>query len=242
MKRAIHILSTVLYTAFVVAVLSLALLFLGTKIDILGYEIKIVKSGSMEPMIQTGSIVVVAPSESYAVGDVVTYGRDTRSTIPVTHRIVDKQTENGETAYITKGEANTDPDPKAVARSLVIGKVAFTLPYIGYVIEFARTPLGFALLIGMPALLIVLDEIANIVFEVHKYRCRFQKHKSGKSGKRAGSTGYRTPSRTRRPRDFPSTPRPEAQKQMYRSDVKRIRPKSSDALDMRHYQTKRSSV
>ena len=165
----------VIYTIIVVAVLALALLFVGTKVDILGYEVKIVQSGSMEPAIMTGGIVVISPSSLYSVGDVVTYGRDTKNSIPVTHRIVEKMGEGRSATYITKGDANEDNDPKAVTSRELIGKVAFTIPYIGYVIQFARTPLGFATLIGIPALVIVLDELANVVWEVRVYLARKRK-------------------------------------------------------------------
>src|SRR3989338_8215020 len=50
-------------------------------------EIKIVKSGSMEPAIKTGSIVVIKPASLYGVGDVITFGEDSRTTYPTTHRI-----------------------------------------------------------------------------------------------------------------------------------------------------------
>ncbi len=169
MKKAGKIFINTIYLAVVLVVLTTALLFVGTKVDLLGYEVKIVKSGSMEPAIHTGSIIVIAPGQTYGIGDVVTYGKDTRSHIPVTHRIVEKRGEGSLATYITKGDANEDKDTKAVGGKDVIGKVAFSIPYLGFVIEFARTPLGFLLLIGLPALLIILDELANIVWEARVY-------------------------------------------------------------------------
>lgn len=187
-----------IYTLLVVAVLALALLFVGTKVDILGYEVKIVKSGSMEPAIMTGGIVVVTPSTLYEVGDVVTYGRNAPGQIPVTHRIIEKNGQGRNTTYITKGDANEDADPNVVTQRYVLGKVVFTIPYLGYVIEFARTPLGFLFLIGVPALLIILDEFANIMWEFHKYRFRKRK-----------ALGYRVPSRERAAHTHQSrTPKP----------------------------------
>lgn len=169
MKKAATITINIIYTLVVVAVLGIALLFVGTKVDMLGYQVKVVKSGSMEPAIKTGGIVVIAPSAAYGVGDVVTFGRDTKNSIPVTHRIVEKTGEGRTATYMTKGDANEDTDPNVLRNSGIIGTVAFTIPYVGYVIEFARTPLGFLILIGIPALVIVLDEFANIVWEVRVY-------------------------------------------------------------------------
>jgi len=221
-KQTTTILTNIAYTFVVVAVLALALLFVGTKIDMLGYSVKVVKSGSMEPAIHTGSIVVIAPSATYSIGDVVTYGKDTKNQIPVTHRIIEKTGEGNSTIYRTKGDVNEDIDPRAVRERDVIGKVRLTIPYLGYVIEFARTPLGFAFLIGIPALVIVLDEFANIVWEVRLYRARARKQQA-----------YRIPSRERQPRDRAPVPQQE------RVPVDRIvvRPKSVNrfVLDLRQF-------
>jgi signal peptidase len=169
MKKFGTLTLNIIYTIVVVAILALALLFVGTRVDLLGYEVKVVKSGSMEPAIMTGGIVVIKPSAAYNVGDVVTFGKDTRNSIPVTHRVIEKTGEGSSASYLTKGDANEDNDPQAVLARDIIGKVALTLPYVGYVIEFARTPWGFLTLIGIPALVIVLDEFANIVWEVRVY-------------------------------------------------------------------------
>lgn len=192
MKVVLITISRTLYALVVLTVVAMALLFIGTKIDVFGYELRVVQSGSMEPAIPTGSIVMIAPATSYNVGDVVTYHTGRAGSIPVTHRIVRKTEGEQHTYYATQGDANEDVDPSPVAESRVMGKVFAHLPYIGYAIEFARTPLGFALLIGIPATVIVLDEIANIAWEFHKYRF---------ARRRQGAVGYRTPARQRQPRD-----------------------------------------
>lgn len=186
-----------LYGLMVFGVVAFALLFIGTKIDILGYEIKVVQSGSMEPAIPVGSIVAVKAVSHYEIGDIITFGRDTKRSIPVTHRIVEKNVSEKNTGYITKGDANEEADGINVSERDIIGKVVLTVPYVGYLIDFARTPLGYGLLVGLPALLIVLDEFADIIFEIHKYRFK---------RRRQGQVGYRTPSRERNPRDFKRVP------------------------------------
>jgi signal peptidase len=179
------------YGAFIAVVVTTAFLFLGTQVPLLGYQVKVVKSGSMEPAIPVSSIVVIAPSEQYGVGDVVTFGTESTGRIPVTHRIVEVEGSGAARTYITKGDANEEADMTPVDPSAIIGSVRFSVPYLGYLIEFLRTPLGYALLVGVPAAIIILDEIADIVWEFHKVRAR----------KRGGPVGYRQPSRQRRPRD-----------------------------------------
>src|SRR3990167_10724263 len=93
------------------------------------YQIKIVKSGSMEPSIRVGSIVVIKPSANYKEGDVVTFGKDTKTDIPTTHRIVSSRAVEGVILFTTKGDANEDPDTKEIRASDVTGKVLFDVPF-----------------------------------------------------------------------------------------------------------------
>lgn len=168
----INYLYKTVYALFIFALIAVAGLFLATMLPIPGsIEIKIVKSGSMEPAIPTGSIVFIMPAATYAVGDVVTFGRDTAREIPTTHRIVEVQ--GGGATFLTKGDANEEADPRVIAKSEVIGKVWLHVPYVGYILDFARKPLGFTLMIGIPAALIILDELLRIVTEVQElYRRR----------------------------------------------------------------------
>lgn len=167
----INIVGKTFYALFILLLVAVAGLFLSTMLPIPGaVEVKIVKSGSMEPAIPTGSLVFVRPSESYAVGDVITFGRDTAAEIPTTHRIIGVDGAGSTIQYQTMGDANEDPDPRAIAPGEVIGKVFLSVPYAGYILDFARTPWGFALMIGIPAGLIIVDEVLRIVVEVQKMR------------------------------------------------------------------------
>jgi signal peptidase I len=132
-------------------------------------EVKIVKSGSMEPSIQTGSIVLIRAAESYAIGDVVTFTSRTAD-IPTTHRIVSEEVFEGNRMLITKGDANEERDADPLFVEDIIGRVLFTVPYLGFVLDFARQPMGFALLIGVPALLIIIDEVEKIWREIRRVR------------------------------------------------------------------------
>ncbi len=130
------------------------------------YELKIVRSGSMEPAVLTGSVVLIQPATDYKVGDVITFGDDTRTSIPTTHRIVSVRTDGAATYYETKGDANEDIDPSETPTSKIIGRVIFSLPYAGYILAFSKTQLGFSLLVLIPAALIILYEAISIVREV----------------------------------------------------------------------------
>lgn len=127
----------------------------------------IVQSGSMEPAIKTGSIIAVKPVENYKIGDIITFKRRGEKDL-TTHRIVEMRVEQGSPIYTTQGDANNAPDMREVKESEVTGKALFAVPYLGYAVDFAKKPVGFALLIIIPALLIIGDEIKKIIKEVKK--------------------------------------------------------------------------
>jgi len=149
----------------------IGLMFASTLIPVPGnLEVKVVKSGSMEPAVHVGSIVVIQPAASYAAGDVITFGEDTKTQIPTTHRIVRVEGSAAQTAFVTKGDANDAEDPTPTSISKVKGKMLFTIPYVGYALAFARTKLGFFLLVGVPASIIVVEELLNIFKEMRRIR------------------------------------------------------------------------
>ena len=106
--------------------------------------------------------------DTYSIGEVITFGSVSKTKAPTSHRILDMEVSAGQISYITKGDANEDADGKPVSEKDVIGKVLFSVPYFGFVIDFARKPLGFILIIGVPAAIIVGDEIRKIFVETKK--------------------------------------------------------------------------
>jgi len=123
-----------------------------------------VYSGSMEPTIPVGSIVLIKPAnpETLKIGDIICFKLSQPTSI--THRIINITNEG----FITKGDANEDPDMWTVKKENVIGKVISTIPYIGYIGHFVRTPIGFILLIIIPATLLIITEIRKIIKELKK--------------------------------------------------------------------------
>lgn len=92
----------------------------------------VVLSGSMEPEIPTGSVVVVdGRKKEWNPGDVITYRR---GNMVVTHRIVEKSEEG----YCTKGDANAEEDAGIVLEKQVIGNVIVALPWLGFGIIWLR--------------------------------------------------------------------------------------------------------
>lgn len=120
----------------------------------------------MEPSVPTGSIVLSRPESTYKVGNIVTFSENGKKKELVTHRIVELTRDNGEVVYKTKGDANEDPDAWLVNPKNVVGKVGFTVPYVGYVIDFAKKPQGFILFVIIPATIVVYEELKNLKNEM----------------------------------------------------------------------------
>lgn len=164
---------TITYTIGVILLLALGTLLILTVFKVPGLELdaRVVQSGSMEPAIGVGSLVFILPAEEYGVGDIITYRSSIEET-PTTHRIIDREEHDGVISFTTQGDANNAPDVRSVRESEVIGSVRLVVPWIGHAIEVARQPWGFMLLIGVPALIVAVDEIRKMVRQIQVQRAR----------------------------------------------------------------------
>lgn len=132
------------------------------------FKVYNVQSGSMEPKIHVGSLVVVSPQSNYSINDVITYRSKKTIKETFTHRIVaiEDDPDIGKFYYRTKGDANEEEDITPVYPNLVLGKVRFSIPLIGYPLAFAKTQLGFILMIIIPATLIIYSELGSMKKEI----------------------------------------------------------------------------
>lgn len=159
----------IIYYSVSVVLIIVALLLIVSIFPITGnYRFYVVQSGSMEPVIKTGSVIMVKPMDDYEVGEVISFEKSKSNNSPITHRIYDIEVIEGKIYYITKGDSNNAPDRDRVAKSEVIGKTLIDIPYTGYIVNFARKPIGFFLIIIVPALMIIGDEIKKIIKEIKK--------------------------------------------------------------------------
>jgi len=150
-----------------------------------GVRLYSVQSGSMAPAIPAGSIVVIKEVADYQKGEVITFKSEIDRLVKnprrtITHRINEvKRGEDG-TWYVTKGDFNPAPDVVPVKKDLVLGKVIFSIPLIGFPVSFSKTLPGLVILIIVPATIIVYRELLNIKKEVLAMLERRKKKKSVK--------------------------------------------------------------
>ena len=137
-----------------------------------GYGAAVVLSGSMEPKLSKGDLIIVKETNSYDCEDIVVF-QDGNSL--VVHRIIEKADEE----VITKGDAN-NTDDGAIAISRIKGEVVFSVPYAGTAIEFIKSPVGTILIIALAILLLEIprfkerkkdtEEIEKIKEEIRKLK------------------------------------------------------------------------
>lgn len=95
------------------------------------YKLIAIASNSMKPLYGRGDAVVyekIKP-EDFKIGDILVYQKDN---IVVTHRIIKIWKTGREYSFVTKGDNNNVSDYYMPKSNDVLGKVKFSLKYIGY--------------------------------------------------------------------------------------------------------------
>ena len=171
-----------------------------------GNQALIVRSGSMAPAIDIGSIVVARKNNGqfasplanplYKVGDIIAFRSESNPKTLITHRIASVETAENGVFYKTKGDGNDNIDSWQVSPGNVLGKGYFTLPYAGRLLAFAKSDIGFPSLIIFPAIFVAIIEFANIIRELLKNRKI--KHPEHANNYSFGFTKYGLPPRKSR--------------------------------------------
>lgn len=148
MKKICSILSTLL----LIVLLAIAAVLIVPKL--LGWGQYVVLSGSMEPKLPVGSIVIAKPYENQELkeGDIITY--QLSGDKKVTHRVY---AVNDDGTYITKGDANNAEDAGSVTKDRIEGIFFMDIPYLGFITTNAKSPLGIAAICGVLVVIILLN-------------------------------------------------------------------------------------
>jgi signal peptidase I len=129
----------------------------GGEPEAFGYQLKTVLSGSMEPGIQTGSIIAVKPGGDmtrFEKGDVITFHQE--ENMLVTHRVAEVIKNGDQVMYRTKGDNNKTEDLNPVLSENVVAEyTGFTVPYVGYFMDFTNSKNG-AFLFIIPGILLLI--------------------------------------------------------------------------------------
>lgn len=122
----------------------------------------IVTSGSMEPTINVGGLVIVQDVDpaKIAVGDIITFSGYTTDHL-TTHRVIDRKTVAGRLHFRTQGDANDSPDVDLAPAEGIVGRVGFDVPYAGRALaELDRPELRYLVLGAVSAWFLVANALA----------------------------------------------------------------------------------
>jgi len=114
-----------------------------------GVGVSVVLTGSMEPEISAGDLILVAKKDEYRPKQVVVY-QD--KGILVVHRVL--SVEDG--MVTAKGDANNTPD-EPIPLERIKGRVIAVVPLVGHLIRMLQTPIGMLMLLGSAILLMELS-------------------------------------------------------------------------------------
>lgn len=152
---AFGVLRSVLTLCAWTALIAAAVLFAAAAIGrVYGYHMLTVMSGSMEPRLQTGDVIVgrVISAARAHPGDVISFRDPTRSGRLLTHRVMSKRVVGTNFKFVTKGDANTGVERWEVPVDGSLGRVSFRIEKLGYVLAWLRGPLARIAFLAFPAL------------------------------------------------------------------------------------------
>ena len=97
----------------------------------------VIASGSMEPNIPNGSIIIVTAvgKDEISEKDVITFFTGEGNNIVATHRVREIIVDGDEYVYITRGDVN-DVDDSPLSYDRVIGRVSYVVPGSGFIFRW----------------------------------------------------------------------------------------------------------
>lgn len=126
-----------------------------------GYAAYTVLSGSMQPAIAAGDVVVdepVRPTELRS-GDIVTFKDPDDDQRLITHRVRRIDIGPQRAHVVTRGDANDTDERWTIARDGRVGRVAARLPRLGYALSWAHSLPGQILTLIAPAVALLALEL-----------------------------------------------------------------------------------
>lgn len=137
-----------------------------------GIRLFTVKSGSMSPVIYSGSLIITKTEIEYRPNEVITFlnsQKGPKELLTTTHRIQQIIEKKEGLFFMTKGDTNAFSDPEFIPFSYVVGRVVASVPVIGFISDLVHSKYGFIILILLPGTIIILKEVF-LIFNLLKTR------------------------------------------------------------------------
>jgi len=111
-----------------------------------GVGTSVVLSGSMEPTLSVGDLLIIRQQAHYETDDIVVYQS---GTVPVVHRIVEISDES----VTTRGDAN-NVDDESFPVEAIKGEVVAAIPWLGYGVWALKSPVAVIVMLAAAVFLI----------------------------------------------------------------------------------------
>jgi signal peptidase I len=122
--------------------------------------------------LHTGDLIIIQGVNAsdihpgpYPVGDILVFHESPGNNELIVHRAIGETTVDGQTVFITQGDANNAPGPPPggkVPASLVVGKVILRIPWIGHLALFMRDQSGVYLILALIIIVIAVEVVISI--------------------------------------------------------------------------------
>lgn len=114
--------------------------------SLFGYKAFVISSGSMEPTLNIGDIVITKETKQEQIqkNNIITFMEDGYT---VTHRVADIIEKDGDTYYQTKGDNNNTYDAELVKYEDIEGVYVFKINSIGNIVVYAQSTTAVMIII-----------------------------------------------------------------------------------------------
>jgi len=124
----------------------------------------VVMSQSMSPALKAGDAILIRPVDrGISPGEIVTFDMGGRL---ITHRVAGIR----DGLLVTKGDNNHEVDPWTISPDAVIGAPVVRVPYLGFVLQRLRGPLGWFVFILLPAAWVIFSSIRRFETTIRPQR------------------------------------------------------------------------
>ncbi|MDO4477663.1 MAG: signal peptidase I [Lachnospiraceae bacterium] len=164
------VVSVILWIVILVAAL-FAFVTLATKdstriASIGGFSPLTVQSDSMKPTFSTGDLLIIKKCnpDTLAEGDIITFHTIIDNQYALnTHRIKEIKEENGIRNYVTQGDNNAIADMHTITGADIVGKYVTKIPFLGKLMNFLASSVGFLLCIVLPLLVFFVYQVYHLI-------------------------------------------------------------------------------
>ncbi len=132
--------------------------------SVFGYQISVEMGNQMGDTVSIGSVVLAKEKLNPSINDVILY-QDPSTALPVTGRIdkVLSFDEDPEFSIVFDAEEGVDEE---VPRSAVYGEVVYTIPYLGYVVDYLNSFNGILYAVLIPGICMIVILIIKMAVSI----------------------------------------------------------------------------